>query len=1100
MRSLILVLLVLLFFIPISDAQKKRGANKDSVQKKEETTFKSSDFSALKLRNVGPAFTSGRIADIAIHPDNDNIWYVAVGSGGVWKTVNSGVTWTPIFDRQSVYSTGCITLDPSNPHTVWLGTGENVGGRHVAFGDGVYRSSDDGKTWKNMGLKKSEHVSKIIVHPTNSDIVWVAAQGPLWSKGGERGLYKTVDGGANWKKVLGDEEWTGVTDIVLDPRNPDMIYAATWQRHRTVAAYMGGGPNSGLHRSFDGGESWEKLSRGLPRSVMGKIGLAISPQQPDVIYAAIETVRTKGGIYKSVNKGASWQKQSDAVSGGTGPHYYQELYCSPHQFDKIYLMDVRIQVSEDGGKTVNRLPERGKHSDNHAIAFRKDDPNYLLVGSDGGLYESFDDARNWRFIDNMPITQYYKVAVDDAEPFYYIYGGTQDNGSHGGPSQTDNRNGIRNADWFKTLGADGHQSATEPGNPNIIYAETQQGGMHRIDRLTGEQVYIQPQNGAGDDYERFNWDAPIIVSPHDPATIYFASQRVWKSENRGDSWIPISGDLTLNQERIELPIMGKLQSWDNPWDMNAMSNYNTITSLAESNLQPGLVWAGTDDGLIHVSTDHGANWTKIEASSLPGVPSTAFVNDIKTDLFDINTVYVALDNHKYGDFKPYFVKSSDLGKTWTDLSSNLPKTNLVWRIVQDHEKANLLFLATEFGMYFTLNGGLEWVKLGGAPTISFRDAVIQRRENDLVCASFGRSFFVLDDYSLLRDFTEETLAQDATLFKPGNADWYIPKNIVSSQGSAKYSASNPPFGARINYYLSEGYTSKKDKRIKSERELAKGKEDIPFPGWDALDEEKMEEAPKIWLTIKDEDGQVVRKISAPVKKGLNSVNWDLRYVSKRPVRLESENAGNNPFRRQFDSGAMVVPGRYSVSLSKQDGVTVEELSVEQSFEVIPLRDPALPRKPNEIYLSHMKQLDQMQTEMAKLNYKLSQSGQKINAMRTALARADIEPGKLDADLFELKSMLQELRSELYGSSAKNEIGERNPPTVQSRYYVARRGISTTYGPTDMHIRTLEVARDQMKEIKDKINRISNVEVPKLEQELAKAGAPWIEGQTLPGKS
>ncbi|MEM6803882.1 MAG: glycosyl hydrolase, partial [Bacteroidota bacterium] len=631
------------------------------AQKKDKDPLNAGTFAGLKLRNIGPAFTSGRIADIAIHPDNDNVWYVAVGSGGVWKTMNSGVTWKPIFDKQSVYSTGCITIDPNNPHTIWLGTGENVGGRHVGFGDGVYKSTDGGKSWKNMGLKASEHISKIIVHPENSDVVWLAAQGPLWNLGGERGLYKSMDGGKNWKKVLGNDEWTGVTDIVLDPRNPDWMYAATWDRHRTVAAYMGGGPGSGIHRSTDGGESWQKLTKGLPGSNLGKIGLAVSPQKPDIVYAAIETDRTKGGVYRSTDRGASWTKRSDAVSGATGPHYYQELYASPHEFDRLYLMDVRIQISEDGGKTFNRLPESKKHSDNHAIAFRKDDPNYLLVGTDAGIYESFDNAVNWRFIDNLPITQYYKLAVDDTKPFYNIYAGTQDNGSHGGPSRTDNFHGIRNADWWITLGADGHQSAIEPGNPNITYAETQQGGLHRIDQITGERVYIQPQAGAGESFERFNWDAPILISPHSPSRLYFASSRVWKSDDRGDSWTAISEDLTRDQERISLPIMGKVQSWDNPWDVNAMSNYNTITSLAESPKQEGLIYVGTDDGIIQVTEDGGKNWRKIEASSLPDVPATAFVNDIRADLFDANTVYVALDNHKNVDFKPYLLKSTDRG-------------------------------------------------------------------------------------------------------------------------------------------------------------------------------------------------------------------------------------------------------------------------------------------------------------------------------------------------------------------------------------------------------------------------------------------------------
>ena len=380
------------------------------------------NFSGLKFRSIGPAFMSGRIADIAIHPENESIWYIAVGSGGVWKTENAGNTWTPLFDKESCYSTGCITLDPQNPSVVWLGTGENVGGRHVSFGDGIYRSADGGATWSNMGLKDSEHISEIVIHPSDSNIMWVASQGPLWSKGGERGVYMTTDGGSTWNRVLGDDAWTGATEIEIDPSNPDVLYAATWDRHRTVAAYIGGGPGTGLWKSVDGGKNWKELTQGLPSSNMGKIGLAISPHNSDILYAAIELDRRKGAVYRSSDKGANWTKMSDAISGGTGPHYYQELYACPHNFDRIYLMDVRIQVSDNGGKNFRRISETYKHSDNHAIAFKKNDPNYLLVGTDGGMYESFDLAKNWKFFSNLPLTQFYKIAVDDAEPFYNVYG------------------------------------------------------------------------------------------------------------------------------------------------------------------------------------------------------------------------------------------------------------------------------------------------------------------------------------------------------------------------------------------------------------------------------------------------------------------------------------------------------------------------------------------------------------------------------------------------------------------------------------------------------------------------------------------------------
>ncbi|MDX1477357.1 MAG: glycosyl hydrolase [Saprospiraceae bacterium] len=1091
-----LLALFVISLAPIdADAQRNRDRDRDAapdeqMEKEEKSPLNAGTFTAFKLRNVGPAFASGRIADIAIHPEDDNVWYVAVGSGGVWKTTNAGTTFEPIFDGQSVYSTGCITIDPNNPHTVWLGTGENVGGRHVAFGDGVYVSHDDGKSWKNMGLKKTEHISKIIVHPANSDIVWVAAQGPLWNSGGERGLYKTTDGGETWKRTLGNDEWTGVTDLVIDSRNPDVLYAATWDRHRTVAAYMGGGPGSGLHKSIDGGETWTKLTKGLPRSNLGKIGLAISYQDPDVLYAAIETDRTTGGVWKSVDQGMSWSKQSSAVSGATGPHYYQELYTCPHNFDRLYLMDVRIQISNDGGKTFTRLPERQKHSDNHSINFRMDDPDYLLVGTDAGIYESFDGAANWRYMNNLPLTQYYKVAVDDREPFYHIFGGTQDNGSHGGPSATDDRSGIRNADWYKTLGADGHQSATEPGNPNIIYAETQQGGLHRVDLVSGETVFIQPQPGANEDFERYNWDAPILVSPHSPSRIYFASQRVWRSDNRGDSWTAISGDLTRDQERITLPIMGKQQSWDNPWDVNAMSNYNTITSLAESPLQEGLIYAGTDDGIVQVTEDGGATWRKIEVKEM-GVPATSFVNDIKADLFDVNTVYVALDNHKYGDFKPYLVKSTDRGLTWTSITEGFPEACMIWRTVQDHVNSKLQFAATEFGIYFTIDNGGKWIRLkGGDPTIAFRDLTIQRRENDLVCASFGRGFFVLDDYSPLREVTEEKLKNETLLFAARDAKWFVPRNKNANENH--YFAPNPEFGAVFSYYIHDEVSTMKGERKKKERELAKAGEDIPFPGWDALQAEENEEGPQVYLTIKDMDGNLVRRIEGRGSKGFHRLAWDLRYASKNPIRLGRQGGGGfGGFRR--GGGLMATPGTYTATLSRQVNGEVTKLAGPVEFHVVPLRKGTLEGASYEEIIAFREDLEELQEDMAVATYMFENSMEKVEAMNTALERTDIESTDLVSRIYEVKQALIALDLEVNGYDVKDEIGENNPPSVRGRMFTGMRGLSTTYGPTPMHKEQLAIAKSELQQLMPRVRKIAEEDIPALERALDQVGAPWIEG-------
>lgn len=1069
--------------------------NKNNQAEDAANLLNDSIFSAFKLRNIGPAFMSGRIADIAIHPKDDNLWYVAVGSGGVWKTKNSGVTWESLFDGQGSYSIGCLTIDSNNPNVIWVGTGENVGGRHVGYGDGIYKSEDGGKSWENMGLKESEHISKIIIHPDNPDVLWVAAQGPLWSAGGERGLFKTIDGGKSWEKQLGDDEYTGVTDILIDPRNPDVLYAATWQHHRTVAAYMGGGPKTAIYRTDDGGENWQKLDKGLPAGNMGKIGLAISPQNPDVVYAAIELDRRSGGVYRTSDRGASWKKMSNAVSGGTGPHYYQELYASPHKFDRIYLADVRMQVSDDGGETFRQMKETFKHSDNHALAFRKNDPDYLLVGTDGGIYESFDLEENWRFIDNLPLTQFYKVAVDDKKPFYYVYGGTQDNNTQGGPSRTDNLSGIRNSDWEVILFADGHQPATEPGNPDIMYAEWQQGNLVRVDRRTGEIIHIQPQPEKGESVERFNWDAPILVSPHNPTTLFFASQRVWKSDNRGDSWTPISEDLTRNQERITLSIMGKQQSWDSPWDFFAMSNYNTITSLSESPVKKGIIYAGTDDGIIQITENGGESWRKIEVGSIQGVPEMAFVNDIKADLFDENTVYAVLDNHKYGDFQPYLVKSTDKGKTWKSIVSNLPDRSLLWRIVQDHINPDLLFLGTEFGIYFTVDGGEKWVKLtGDAPTISFRDLAIQRRENDLIGASFGRGFFILDDYAPLRTVTSEKLNSEAALFPVRDAWWYIPREVLGdskkgSQGEGLFVADNPPFGAVFTFYLKDDIKTLEEIRKEKEKKL-ENEIDVPFPGWKELDKEKHQQKPALWLTVSDTEGTVIRKLKAPAKKGFHRIAWDLHYASIQPI---TESNGSND-----EKGILAAPGQYFVTLSKEEDGKVIQLAGRESFNVVPLREGSLQGSPHNETVKFRQELSKMQRAVQAFSLTLNKTMQRVNLMETSLKRAAFKPGELNQQLYYIKMKLVEIDTQLNGSSSKNEVGEKNPPSVKTRINAASMGTeNSTYGPTPTHQRSLEIAQEEFSELRSELKNITVQEIPILLKKLFDAGAPWLDGMPIP---
>ncbi|MGK2856214.1 MAG: VPS10 domain-containing protein [Thermoanaerobaculia bacterium] len=1093
LRSTALIVAALLVSLTLSAETRADAKSSDSSRMNAET------FKGLELRGIGPGFMSGRIADIVIHPADRATWYVAVGSGGVWKTTNSGTTWAPIFDDQGSYSIGCITLDPQRPDTVWVGTGENVGGRHVGYGDGVYRSLDGGKSWTKMGLEKSEHIGTILVHPDDSNVVYVASQGPLWKAGGERGLFKTVDGGKSWQKILGGGDYTGVNEVRMDPRDPDVLYATTHHRFRNVAALINVGPESSIHKSTDGGKTWRKVTKGLPEENMGKIGLAISPQRPDVVYATIELAHHKGNFYRSEDGGESWEKRADYISGGTGPHYYQELFASPHQFDRIYQMDVFLHVSDDGGKTFREVGETYKHVDNHALAFVGSDPDYLLAGCDGGVYESFDLGATWKFASNLPVTQFYKVTVDYDTPFYNIYGGTQDNSTMGGPSRTTNQHGASNGDWFIALGADGHQPAADPTNPDIVYCEWQEGNLNRFDRKTGEVVYIQPQPGANEPSDRFNWDAPILISPHASERLYYASQRVWRSDDRGDSWRAISGDLTRGIDRLRQPTMGRVQSFDAGWDFYAMSMYGTITSLSESPLAAGVVYAGTDDGIIQVTEDGGATWRKID--KLPGVAPLFFVNDIKADLHDVNTVYVVVDHHKNGDFAPYVFRSADRGRTWTSITGDLPVRHVVWRIVQDHVKRELLFAGTEFGVFFTVDAGKRWIKLQGeVPNIPFRDLAIQKREDDLVGATFGRGFFVFDDYAVLRSVSEASLAKEVDFFPLRKASWYVQRSPLGdegkgTQGDAFYTAPNPPFGAVFTYYLRDELRTKKKARTEAEKKLIEKGTDTPAPGWDAILAEEREEEPAILLTVLDSTGNVVRKLTGPVEAGFHRVAWDLRYASREPWTAEkTKQRWAQPFL------AMAPPGKYTVRLAKRVDGVVTDLGLEQNFEVESIRRPALTGTSAADTSKFHLELAALQREIEGADSTIEETKTRLEAIRESLMNTEVRDTTLDDEVRRLETTIHGLDLRLSGSQKREFFGDPGPVSIKRRLNVAIGGnTNSLHGPTATHRMSANLATAGFVELKRELKQLVEVDLKALEAKIEAAGVPWTPGRIVGGR-
>ena len=723
-----------------------------------------------------------------------------------------------------------------------------------------------------------------------------------------------------------------------------------------------------------------------------------------------------------------------------------------------------------------------------------------MVGSDGGVYETWDHGENWKFVANLPVTQFYKVAVDYDEPFYNLYGGTQDNNTQGGPSRTDNTHGIRNSDWFITLFGDGHQPAVDYTNPDIVYSEWQQGNLVRYDGSPASSFISSRSPEIGEPAERFNWDAPIYISAHDPKRLYFASQRLWRSDDRGDSWKALSGDLSRNIDRLRTPMMGRVWSFNSVWDNYAMSRYSTITSIGESPLDENLLYVGTDDGLVQVSEDGGANWRRI--SKLPGVAESFFVNDVKADLHDANTVYVVVDNHKAGDFRPHILKSTNRGKSWTSIRGDLPDRHLVWRLVQDHVNRNLLFAGTEFGVFFTVDGGRRWVKLeGGVPNIPFRDLAIQKRENDLVGATFGRGFFILDDYTPLRTIKEGDLQKEALLFPVRDAHWYLQKNPLgrerggdnrASQGAAFFIAPNPPFGAVFTYYLKEEIKTRKDARREAEKKIEKKGGDTPYPGWDVLRTEELEAAPAIVFAIRNAAGEVVRQFDAPVQAGFQRVAWDLRYPAVVPwgPELEDEDL-------EDEVGALAVPGVYTVSMSKRlDGV-VTPLAGPISFNVTSMVEQALPGARPAQMSAFARRLDEVKRLVGGAESALGRAVERVGAIESTLVRSTADTS-LVAEAVRYAKQLASMQERLSGNEQRDYMNEGGPVSIDRRVSVAMLGTNfSTYGPTPTHIRSLEIAEQQFAELQREFDVLINDELPAFEQQLNAAGVPWTPGRGIP---
>ncbi len=1081
-----------------SSAAQETGKKPEDEKKPEEENkprdpMSAPTFNGLKLRSIGPAFTSGRVIGFAVDPTNSAHYFVAAASGGVWKTINNGTTWTPVFDNEGSYSIGAIVLDPKNPLTVWVGTGENNSQRSVSYGNGVYKSDDGGKTWKNVGLKTSEHIGRIAIDPKDSNVVYVAAQGPLWGPGGDRGLFKTSDGGKTWKNVLSISENTGVTEIVIDSQNTETLYAASYQRRRHMWTLIDGGPESAIYKSTDAGATWNKLRAGLPISELGRIGLAISPVDSNVVYATIEAADRKGGIFRSSDRGGSWERRNEF---DTAAMYYARIVADPKDVDRIYVMNVFLMVSDDGGRTVRRLGEKSKHVDNHDIVIDPNNTDHYLVGCDGGVYESNDRGVNWEFKRNLPVTQFYDVTTDNATPFYNIYGGAQDNFSFGGPSRTRSASGITNADWFVTNGGDGFRSQVDPEDPNIVYAELQNGTLARFDKRTGERIGIQPQVGKDEDSLRWNWDSPFIISPHLHTRLYFAADKLFRSDDRGDSWQVVSGQLSRNLDRDKLPVMGKVWGIDAVAKNASTAFFGNASALAESPRKEGLLYVGTDDGLIQVTEDGGKNWRRIE--KFPGVATMAYVSRIVASNHEPNTVYAAFDNHQNADFKPYLLKSVDAGRNWISLGSNLPKNGPVLAIAEDHVNPNLLFVGTEFGLFFSVDGGQKWIQLkGGLPTIAVRDLSIQKRENDLVVGTFGRGIYILDNYTPLQTIKPEALKEAALVFPVKDALLYIQAQPLggrgkSFQGESFFTADNPPFGATVTYYLKEAIKTRKEKRQETEKEADKKGAPVGWPSPTELRAEEEEETPAVVVTITDSNNNVVRRLTGPISAGIQRVNWDLRYPA---ANLQGPPPPDADPDFEPPAGPLVMPGTYKVVLARRVDGVITPFGQTQEFQVVVEGHENMSASDRAALLQFQQKAVRLQRAVSGALEAANALKPRIAAIKRAIAETPSVPQTLQDEATVLDKRTNEVLRMLRGDSTARQRNINTRPSIGERVgYVVGSQRTSTARPTHTQMNQYTAAAQEFEQALGQLRQLIEGDLVKLEKQLEAAGAPWTPGR------
>jgi photosystem II stability/assembly factor-like uncharacterized protein len=1004
-----------------------------------------SPFDGLRFREIGPATPSGRIDDLAVLESNPAVFYVATATAGVFKTINHGTTFEQVFDSATTSSVGDIAIAPNDANLIWVGTGENNNRQSSSWGDGVYKSGDGGKTWTHAGLKDSKAIARIIVDPTDYSTVYVAALGSLWGPGGERGVYKTTDGGQTWTRVLHVDDDTGATELVMDPSNNQVLYAATYQRRRATWGFNGGGPGTAIHKTSDGGRTWTKLTRGLPEGPLGRIGLDVYRKNPNVVYARIEHER-ESGVYRSDDAGATWTKMS---SVNPRPMYFSQIRVDPQSDHRIYVLGVQLHVSDDAGKTFRSDGASRIHVDHHAMWINPNDSNMVLIGNDGGMSISYDRSKTWVWMPNLNLSQFYHVTYDMQVP-YHVCGGLQDNNTWCGPSARRNEHGIANDDWYIIGGGDGFQAQMDPSDPRILYSESQDGRMNRIDRLTNERKSIRPEAPEGETPYRWNWDTPMRISHHSPSMIFVAGNRLFRSADRGHSWKAISPDLTTNTDRETLSLMGVVAKEFKIAKHDGVQSYGNLVQFSESPRRAGLYYTGSDDGVVSVSRDDGASWTNV-TGKISGLPKNTYVSKLEASRFDDGTVYATFDGHRLNEFGTYAYVSTDFGNSWRSIAGDLPKGQVVRTLTEDLKNPAVLYIGTETGLFVTTDRGAHWTRVkANLPTIPIYEITLHPRENDMLLATHGRGIWILDD---LAPFQQWAKAQqtDAFVFEPEGVSHQLASSerMKDFEGDRQFLGENPARGARIVYYLKSA-------------------------------------AKDLKLSVHDQSGAAIREISGDATKdarkaGVNTLVWDGRVKPLAPMRNQTGGGGGGGgFGGGGNNGPLVLPGSYRVTLSV-DGREAQSVNVRvQGDPEIQITDAD--RKTHFDAALALHALHGTMNEAADVVLDMNKQ---IAAINDALKGQSNVPGSLKSTLDGLGKQVSDLRTRL-GVAEGGGFGG-GPTNVRGRVGQLKGQImNSTSLPTETQVRVSGEVRTAAAKLIDEVNA-AVAKFPALYKELATSG-------------